>query len=88
MEGQINDVMVQLFLVILKIAGPVAGLRLAVSGLKTLAGGGAKHPEEDGPVTKALRDVGLGLFIIFTSQTIVHFIKGFAKAVSIIKNGW
>lgn len=77
MEAQINSVLHQLFMVFLEIAVPLAILRLGVSGIKSISG-----DKEAVPV--ALRQVGVGLFVILTARTVVFFIEGFSRAVSVV----
>lgn len=81
MDQEINNVALQLFLLILKIAGPLAGLRLSIDGIKSIIG-------HNNAISEGLRQVGAGLFVIFTSQTIVWLITTFAKAVAVYKDGW
>lgn len=81
MESQITQVMNELFNILLKVSVPAAFLRLAVAGLKHLAGDGES-------VSTALRQVGIGLFVIITAKTTVSLIQGFAEAVAVFQGGW
>ena len=77
MEQQIANVFNELFLIIFKVAAPLAVLRLALAGLKTLAG-------EQEAMVFAIRQVGLGLFVIITARTLVWFVEQFSHAVAVI----
>lgn len=67
--------------IIFKIAIPFAGLRLAWAGLKVLSG----RKEE---AQEVLKQVGVGLFVIGNSLTIVWLIKIIVSVVSIKPVGW
>lgn len=78
MDSQVAAVMNQLYLIAIKIAAPMAGLRLVIAGLKHLGG----EPEA---VIQALRQVALGLFIIFTARAFVAIVMNFSKAIAVIQ---
>jgi hypothetical protein len=78
MDTQVTAVISQLYGIILKIAGPMAFLRLGIAGLKHLGG----EPEA---IIQALRQVALGLFIIITARAFVAIITSFSNAIAVIQ---
>lgn len=81
MDDQISQVAAQLMGLMIKIALPFAGIRLAYSGLKIIAG---KRDE----AIECLRQVALGLFILGNSLTIVWLIKTVVSATAVKPVGW
>jgi hypothetical protein len=81
MEEQIRQVTSQLMGLMIMVAIPFAGIRLAWSGLKIIAG---KREE----AVDCLKQVGLGLFILGNSLTIVWLIKTVVSSTAIKPVGW
>jgi hypothetical protein len=81
LNSQIQLICGAFFGLIVKVALPFAGLRLGYAGLKILAG--KKEEAMD-----VVRQVGLGLFIIGMSSTIVWIIKLIVSAVAIKPVNW
>lgn len=73
--ADVNQVMNQLYLIILAIAGAYAVLRVAYSGLMHMGGN-----EE---LSENLRRIGVGLFVILTARSIVWLVTTFSKAVDV-----
>ncbi|MFW6016075.1 MAG: hypothetical protein ACOCRK_06525 [bacterium] len=74
MTDEMTMLMKELFYIIHGISAVFAILRLGYSGLKYIAG----YKEE---LSQAIRQVVIGLLVIYTAPTIVWLITTFAKAV-------
>jgi len=74
MEGEMAELMRELFKIIHSIAGAFATLRLGYAGLKYIAG-----QREEMPI--AIRQVVIGLVVIYTAPTIVWIVTRFTEAV-------
>ena len=79
MGEQINEVLMQFYLLILNVCKPIALLYLALGVLKQWAG-------EEGAIVRTLRQAGLGLLVIVTAKTFVWLVVEIATATASI--GW
>lgn len=74
MENELSELMREIYFIIHAIAGAFASLRLSYGGLKYMAG----NKEE---LANSLRQVIIGLIVIYTSPTIVWVVTKFGDSL-------